>query len=141
MCIHMLMCDVKHAWCVCLCVCVHAGIHMCGCGMLYVYEVCSMCVSIRVTRAGYTLCVHVHVSLCVGEYVRKDSLAPRVLPILECDTWKAPCGGCGIIRPLFHDFSQGPADAHTAPGVRAQLQQNRPVRPWTASPSGPSLLC
>lgn len=62
--------------------------------MWYVYDVCSICVSIRVTCAGYTLCVHMHVSLCVGEYVRKDSLAPGVLTP-ECDTWKAPGGGCG----------------------------------------------
>lgn len=61
-----------------------------GCGMWYVYDVCSMCVSIHVTHAGYSLCVHIHVSLCVGEYVRKDSLALGVLPTSECDTWKTP---------------------------------------------------
>lgn len=69
---------------------------MCRCGMWYVYDVCSMCVT-YVTHAGYILRVHVHVhvSLCVEEFVRKDNLTPRVLATPECDTWKAPRGGCG----------------------------------------------
>lgn len=102
--------------------------------MCYVYDVCSICVSIRVTRAGYTLCVHMHVSLCVGEYVRTAWLL-EFSPPQNVTPGRLHVGAVATIRPLFHDFSQGPAMLTLHLG-----QQNRPVRPWTVSPSGPRLL-
>lgn len=99
-CIRMLMCDVKHTCCVCLYVCAHAGVHT---HVWYVYDVCSICVCMHVTCAECVLCVHVHVSLCVGGYARKYNLAPpwHVTPGMLHG------GAVATFRPLFHELLPG----------------------------------
>lgn len=146
-CVHM------HMPCVDACPCAHVYVCMCPCAQAVCVggacKECSLCICMFIYVACAVCMLCAHACPCVSGDMEVGQPGPQefwsVFFTQVCDTWRSPCCSCGH-NQIFALRFQGPVGAHTAPGVMAQLEQNRPGscphsrRLPAVSPSGPCLI-